>query len=123
MTEYEMRELVNSGSVLIDATFETWMTATFAMILVAHVAGTRLNICLKGFLALMYLLVSAVLYFRYSDVVRGVEHTATQLAQFDGGPDPSLIGVVIVLRSLVFIVGATGAVMFLFVPSLHKQRI
>ena len=122
MTEYELRELVNSGSVIIDSTFETWMAATFAIILVAHVSGASLNMFLKSFIAVIYLIVSALLYIRYSDVSRGVEYVASQLAQFDGAPDTSYIGLVIILRGLVFSAGSIVAVAFLFLPLLHRQR-
>ena len=65
MSEFELRSLLIEYGSAIDAQFNFWLTATFAVVVASHIAGHHFNRWGRGGVVLLYLLACTVFYFRY----------------------------------------------------------
>ena len=86
MSPYELSILVYEATAAIDSIFETWMAATFAFIVAAHVVGNRISIGTKLFMTILYFACASLLFFRYINFAQQVFHYLSELAKDLGHP-------------------------------------
>ena len=123
MSPYEYISLSYEATALIDSTFDTWMAATFAILMAAHVAGERLNLSIKIFIAILYVASAFIFLWRYADLSRQIAFYFSQIPEQDLlKMDSEVIRSIGLMRRVVMVVGSIGAVILLFVPQLYSQR-
>jgi hypothetical protein len=64
MSQAELHELVFLTLSQVDASFQFWLSATFAVILAAYLAPHRLNLILVLMVSALYIATTALLSFR-----------------------------------------------------------
>jgi len=118
MSPYELSILVYEATAAIDSIFETWMAATFALIVASHVADDKMTISTKLFVAILYFACAALLFFRYINFAQQTFQYLSELAKYDVNrivnSDAQYIGLA---RRLVMIIGTVGSIIFLFVAT------
>ncbi len=123
MSLYEYISLSYEATALIDSTFDTWMAATFAIVIAAHIAGEKLNLNIKIFIAILYTASAFIFFWRYADLSRQVAFYFSQISDQELlKMDPEVIRSIGLMRRLVMAVGSVGAVILLFVPRFYSQR-
>jgi len=123
MTPYELSVLIYEATVTVDSTFQTWLGATFAIVIAAYAVGDRMRWPIKSFLAFLYLATAAFLYFRYTHIISYVVFYYSELARLNAAAtNPGVVKEVAVIRQLVIALGTLGALAFLFFPSLTATK-
>ena len=123
MSPYEYISLSYEATALIDSAFDTWMAATFAIVMAAHIAGERLNLSIKIFIAILYVASAFIFLWRYADLSRQITFYFSQIPEQDLlKMDSEVIRSIGLMRRVVMVVGSIGAVILLFVPQLYSQR-
>ncbi|MFN3232484.1 MAG: hypothetical protein ACE363_10030 [Alphaproteobacteria bacterium] len=117
MSDAEMTELLIAAAGLADSTFEYWVSATFALVIAAHYVGTSLPRHMKGFLALMYVLVTALLIYRYtlsSDIALGLGNKLNENGMLLVSQEiRDFTPIFYFVRYAIFVIGSLGALYFL----------
>ncbi len=74
MSVYELSILQFEAINVIDNGFETWMAATFGIVIVAHATGHNLDLKLRLFLAALYAACAILSYGRYDSLMEHIDH-------------------------------------------------
>lgn len=109
----ELAELLYLASGAADAQFQNWITVTFAAVVAGFAAGSRLNLKLRILAAVLYVLASFVIIFRFFR--EGLSAIAWGAALVDMGVDvvAPVSTAVIIGRGLLFALGTVAALYFL----------
>lgn len=122
MSLYELSALTYEAMSVIDSGFETWMAATFAIIVVAHTTGYKMNLTLRVLLAVLYISSVALLYGRYSDVMQNILYYQSQLPDQNAMATGARLENFASLRKLIIIFGSLATLAFLLIPKIHAQK-
>jgi hypothetical protein len=116
-TAAELSELYLQAAAGIDGQFQYWITITFAVIVAGYVVGDRLKLGLRISVAGLYLLATAVIYIRVTNlggpalrIVASLEESGALVFE-----PPSLL--TIFLWTSYFVFGTALAVYFALAPT------
>ena len=89
-----------------------WLTITFAVIIASYIAGYKLSMFLQILVAVLYSLVSLLLLLMLIDAIRFAGELGG-IGIFTDSDDPLTI-VIVFLRMLVWLIGTTATIIFIF---------
>ena len=122
MSAYELSILVYESATTIDNTFETWLAATFAVVVTSYAAGNRLSIFIKLFIGSLYVVATLFLFARYSHTINYTIQYFEALAKLgDSAGEVETVASIANVRKFVIGLGTIGALIFLFFPSLSVK--
>ena len=110
MTQAELHELMFSALSTIDSIVQFWISATFAVILVANFAGHQLSKILCAIITFLYLTVARLMFSR-------LNWTGQMLGEYRDAITeiiPIEIDGVIFLRTIIWVVGTLSAISYLW---------
>ena len=122
MTEYELNELLVLIGENINAQFQFWMAATFAVVIVSYSAGHRLAYWARLVVAALYTATVVMIYFRYLVSVEQATPIFERVLELN--PDISLTrgNAVTTLRQFVMFSGSLLAVVLVCVPAIGYRN-
>ncbi|MEQ9450788.1 MAG: hypothetical protein RJQ07_04305 [Pseudomonadales bacterium] len=123
MTIDMIYDALYSALSLSDASFQIWMSFSFAVIVAAHFAGHRIKRYTYPLVAGLYGLYSVILIIRYSSAAYQIIHFQNLLTQrgFEPWPVPNPIGFTIGTGTFLLMVGGTVATLW-FVRKVAKEH-
>ena len=123
MSPYELSILQYEALNVIDSGFETWMAATFAIVIVAHAVGDKIDLKLRVFLAVLYASCVILLYGRYDDIMQNIfyYHSLMSVQDFIT-PSEGQVKTIALFRKGIMVVGSLGALAFLLIPRTYSRK-
>ena len=122
LSYYELSILLHEATGIVDSTFETWLAATFAVVVVSYMASQKLNLKAKSFVAILYLATASFLFARYLNTMSSVMFYVNSMAELGASDNRRLVfSSVSLMRKAVFVFGTVGALAFLFFPDLLSK--
>ena len=112
LTNEELILLYDVVTGSVNAQFELWLTITFAVIIASYIAGHRLAKSLQYLIAVLYMSVSVLLFL----MLAGAVQFSAQFDALVAGTSTAggLVGVIVVLRTSVWILGTIATIVFIF---------
>ena len=117
MTEFELNELLVLIGENINAQFQFWMAATFAVVIVSYSAGDRLANWARLVVAALYLTTVAMIYLRYLFSVEQAAPIFEQVLELNPQISVTRGNAVTTLRQFVMFAGSLLAVVLICAPS------
>lgn len=123
MTEFELNEMIVLVGENINAQFQFWMAATFAVVIVSYSAGHRLAYWARLVVAALYIATVAMIDLRYLVSVQQATPIFEQLVELNPEISSARGNAVTVLRQFVMWAGSLLAVVLVCVPSIgYRSR-
>jgi hypothetical protein len=116
MSEFELIMVLSELSRTITEQFEFWMGATFAVVVVCYTAGQKLGRVVRGCIAFLYLVASAMFYFRYLDAVDSTVQISQALGEIGTVYVADRVELVSLARRIVMFGGSLFAMVLIFWP-------
>ena len=118
MTEFELNEMIVLIGENINAQFQFWMAATFAVVIVSYSAGHRLAYWARIVIAVLYVSTVVMIYLRYLVSIEQATPILEQLLELNPEISSTRANAVTVLRQFVMWAGSLLAVVLICVPSI-----
>ena len=109
----ELAELALLAGASMDTQFQYWLSVTFAVVVASFVSGERLSGPMRLLAAVLYLLASILLIFRFFQFAQTTHIYEIALADA-GTPTASAGSLILITRFLLFGLGTASALYFLF---------
>ena len=117
MSQYELHQLMLDAYALTDGSFEFWLTATFSVIVVAHVSVERLTLKLCASITVLYLALTGSMLLRTAHVT-GIIQGYKALITINPPADLRMNGYFVMF---LYFVGTIGAVIYLWHSYRHRK--
>jgi hypothetical protein len=120
MTEYEALDAVFSANAAMHSSFQYWLSITFAVIVMAHLARQHLTKLMICSVAVLYFCASALFYVDYLHwlaIMESIDQDR-QLPQLDRNYGTAKVW----LRTTLFIAGPTVAISYLLYSYRNRHR-
>jgi len=123
MSQDLIYEMLLATLSLADSTIQIWFTITFAIIVAAHFAGSRIGGFIYHLMSGLYGLYALVLITRYISSAAQIFHYRSLLLERGFEPWPVLpaVSIVIVGGTFILLFGGTIATLW-FIQSLRKEN-
>ena len=119
MSDSELHELACLALAQTDTSFQFWISATFAVIVVAHFASRHISGIFLALITFLYVLTTAILMTRITLAATMYRQYIAAIEQF---PFPTELGpTFVILRTTILFVGTVSALAYL-VYSYYRSR-
>ncbi len=123
MSVYELSILQFEAINVIDNGFETWMAATFGIVIVAHATGHNLDLKLRLFLAALYAACAILSYGRYDSLMEHIDHYHSLMSAQDFIiQNATTTKTVALIRKGIMVIGSIGALSILLIPRVYSRK-
>jgi len=123
VSEFELRSLLIEYGSAIDAQFNFWLTASFAVVVASHVAGHHFNRWGRAGLVFLYLLACTVFYLRYVSTADLITSAIFALRDLAIEVEITKLGLYTrIIRQILMLSGTVFAVLIVVRPTLLKSK-